>query len=157
MYKKILLSMDSSEDAERAAQKAIEIKKQWNSEVIAFHSIEHHLTPQQLPLSSPVGSTYEYIIPPDTYDKIEQAYKDHGKQILQKVENMFQEEGLKVETRLITFNDPEDYIIETVKKENFDLVILGCKGAHSKLKEIFIGSVAQTVLNRAPCDILVIR
>ncbi|MBD3213533.1 MAG: hypothetical protein GF311_13075 [Candidatus Lokiarchaeota archaeon] len=157
MYKKILLAMDSSDDAQRAAQKAIEFKKQWDSEVIAFHSTEHHFIPQEIPLSSQISNFTHYSIPPSAYNEIEKVYKEHGKEILKNLEDNFAEEELDVETRLISVKRPAQYIIETVEKENIDLVILGCKGAHSKLKEVFIGSVAQSVVNKAPCDVLVVR
>jgi len=157
MYKKILLAMDSSDDAQRAAQKAIEFKKQWDSGVLAFHSTEHHLIPQQIPLTSQLTSSPLYSIPPGTYNDIEKAYKEHGREILNNVEKLFEQEELELETRLIFVKEPEDYIIDIVKKENFDLVILGCKGAHSKLKEVFVGSVAQAAVNRATCDVLVVR
>ncbi len=44
MYKKILIGVDDSENAIRAAKKVIEIQKLHDSEVVAFHSVIHHLS-----------------------------------------------------------------------------------------------------------------
>ena len=63
----------------------------------------------------------------------------------------------KVETRLIYNTMPEDYIKKIVKEEEFDLVILGCKGDHSKLRRTFLGTVPDKVINEAPCDVLIVR
>ena len=41
-------------------------------------------------------------------------------------------------------------IIEYVKKEGFDLVVLGAMG-ESELKDLLLGSVAHTVARHAPC------
>ncbi|MHA1489684.1 MAG: universal stress protein [Promethearchaeota archaeon] len=43
-----------------------------------------------------------------------------------------------------------------MKDENFDLVILGGKGQHSKIGAI-LGTVSTHVVNNADCDVLVIR
>ena len=44
-----------------------------------------------------------------------------------------------------------------MKEEGFDLVVIGTKGIHSKLRQILLGSVAQRVVKNAPCDVLVVR
>ncbi|MBD3341691.1 MAG: hypothetical protein GF353_21480, partial [Candidatus Lokiarchaeota archaeon] len=102
----------------------------------------------------PYGSAY--TIPASDYNQIKNEYKVRGEKILARAEQIFGEKNIPIETRLIEGLDPEDYIIQTVEKEAFDLVALGCKG-HSKLEEIFIGSVALEVLNKAPCDVLIVR
>ncbi|MBD3194444.1 MAG: hypothetical protein GF317_05265 [Candidatus Lokiarchaeota archaeon] len=149
--------MDGSEDAKRAAQKAIDINKLSSAETIAFHSIEHHLIPQQIPLSVPINNTYSYAIPEPNYQEIRDAYISRGKKILAETKDRFEKDGIPIETRLILDKNPFEYIKEIVQEENFDLVILGCKGTHSKMEEIFLGSVAQKVVNRIPVDVLVIR
>jgi nucleotide-binding universal stress UspA family protein len=157
MYSKVLLAMDSSENAKRAAEKVILIKKQWKSEVVAFHSIEHHMIPQQIPLSVPVNNTYSYGIPSEVYDEIEQAHVNRGKEILSKTKTLFEKANLEIETRLIQDQKPADYILKISEKENFDLVVLGCKGAHSKLESALLGTVAQKVVNKGSSDVLVVR
>lgn len=157
MYKKILLAVDDSEVSEKAAQRALEFKKSVDAEVIAFHSMEHHMIPKELPLTVPLQNAYSFSIPQASYEEIHQAYKDKGRMILEKVKSLFEEEALSLETRLITENNPEDYIKEIVKQENFDLIIMGHRGSHSKIEEILLGSVAQEVLEKAECDILVVK
>ena len=44
MFKKILLGVDSSENAIKAVDKVIEIQKETSAEVVVFHSFLHHIT-----------------------------------------------------------------------------------------------------------------
>ncbi|TFG02763.1 MAG: universal stress protein [Promethearchaeota archaeon] len=157
MYEKILLATDGSDDALRAAGRVIELQKKYGSKVVIFHSIEHHMLQKTIPLGVAFGSANHYTVPTVDYNKIRAEYEREGKAIIEKTKSMFNGEFGPVETRLIKDEEPEDYIKRTVKEEDFDLVALGCKGNHSKLKRIFLGTVATKVLNEAPCDVLVVR
>ncbi|MFX0132450.1 MAG: universal stress protein [Candidatus Hodarchaeota archaeon] len=156
MYEKILLAFDGSKDSIRTARKVIELQKKWNSKVVAFYSIEHHLIDMFVGFQLPIGPGF-YTNVPRSYKDIQIDYKIEGEKILDYVKKMFNNEGIPLETRLIKDEDPEDYIERIVEEENFDLVALGCRGNHSKLKRIFNGSVAQKVLNDAPCNVLIVR
>ncbi len=51
---------------------------------------------------------------------------------------------------------PATAVPELAGLHGADLVVLGT-GARSKLEHAFLGSVAQHVMRRAPCDVLVVR
>ncbi len=157
MYKKILLATDGSEDAIRATKKIIEMQKLTKCNVVAFYSVEHHMIPQFLPTGLPFFNVRPYTIPAMDYAKLRAEYEAAGKVLLAETKKMFDAEGGKVETRLILNKSPDNYIKTTVKEEKFDLVVLGCKGHHSKLKEVFLGTVAEYALNHADCDVLIVR
>ena len=70
---------------------------------------------------------------------------------------MFEKENLPIETRLIENKTPEEYISKITDDEEFDLIALGCKGEHSKLEELFIGTVANYTLNKVDSDLLIVR
>ena len=157
MYEKILLATDGSDDALRAAGRAIEFQKKWNSKVVIFHSIEHHSFPEKILITAPLAPTAQYTVPVVDYNRIKMEYRDAGKKVLEETKKMFAQGTGKVETRLIEDEDPEDYIKRITDEEDFDLVVLGCKGEHSKLKNVFMGSVATKALNEAACDVLIVR
>lgn len=152
IYKKILLAIDPSENAKRAAERVIKIQRKWNSEVIAFYSIKHRMIPQRLSVEP-----MEYEIPTPVYTDIQKTYERHGEHILAEIEDMFREENLSVETRLIKGKGAKEYAVKVVEEGNFDLVVLGDQGQHSKLERIFLGTVAEGIVNNAPCDVLVVR
>jgi nucleotide-binding universal stress UspA family protein len=154
MYNKILVALDNSDDAKRAAEKAIEIAKDSNSEVVLFHSIKHSLR-NVLPLVTiPVGLPATQML---GYDELKEAKIFEGKTLLDETKKMFERENIVTESRLIASENPEDYITRVVEEEGFDLVVLGCKGEHSFAKRVLMGTVPQIALNRASCDVLIVR
>ena len=134
-----------------AVEKALELKKRDNSEIVVFHSVIHHMY-EIMPNISFSGTSNALI----SYT-IHEDYVKIAKKVLNDVEKRFKDEGLEVETRLLFDISPEEYIKRVTAEENFDLVILGCKGKHSKLREIFLGTIPDRVINEAPCDVLIVR
>jgi nucleotide-binding universal stress UspA family protein len=61
----------------------------------------------------------------------------------------------KLET-MVLLGSPADKILEVAKKENIDLIIMGAHGRKGLERAIF-GSVADKVVNGAPCPVLTIR
>lgn len=129
------------------------------SEVIVFHSIEHHAIPTGMFMAPSFGIQNAFIYSNSNLDiqRIKEVYEKNAQAILDRAKEIFKEQGIDVETRLIYENGPVSYIKEMVKEEQVDLVIIGAKGTHSLLEEILIGSVADKVLRHVPCDILIIR
>jgi nucleotide-binding universal stress UspA family protein len=116
--------------------------------VVIFHSIVHKLT-QLTPIIGKVSGTslsYEF----------HQDQIDTANRILDDVKTLFDKSNAKVETRLINYKEPSDYIKEVVKEEGFDLVILGCQGEHSRVQRV-LGTVPERVLNDTSCDVLIVR
>jgi nucleotide-binding universal stress UspA family protein len=161
--------MDNSEDSFRAAKKVIDLIKNGNCkeeelsidqkypEIVAFHSIDHHMFPKYISIPIASGFGPKYSISAVDYRKLEEEYRDHGKKILNKTKKLFEKENIEIETRLIEDDKPEEYIESVVEKEDYNLIALGSKGEHSKLEQLFSGSVAQKVLNDIQCDILIVR
>jgi nucleotide-binding universal stress UspA family protein len=143
--------MDKSDDAFHAAKKAIEFQKTENCQVVAFHSVLHHLSEMNPNPFSPTGVSVgiSYTIHND--------YIKRGEDILSEVDKLFKESNEEVETRLIFDIPPEDYIKKMVDEEDFDLIILGCKGHHSKLSRVFLGTVPIKVINNVSSDVLIVR
>ena len=149
IYKKIILAIDGSLHSNNATVQVTEFLQKWNSKVVIFHSIKHH--------KIPVGLFPNESIPVELYQNIEEVSKKAGKQLLDKTKEIFNKAGLSVETRLIEDEEPEVYIRRIVEEENFDLVVLGAKGHHSKIKEILLGTVSKKVAKSAPCDVLLVK
>jgi nucleotide-binding universal stress UspA family protein len=169
--------MDNSDNAYHAAKRTVEIIKNQNfkeknlqnvkqedktsnsesPEIIAFHSTDHHKLSDRIALYVPSSFGASYPIPPVDYRKIEEEYKQHGKKILAKTKQLFDNNNIEIETRLILDKKPEDYIEKVVEGENIDLVVLGSKGEHSKLEQIFSSTIAQKVVNDVHCDVLIVR
>ena len=117
----------------RAAKRVIEIQKdsEVEGEIIAFHSIIHHDS--------------------------ESDIADHKKKVFDEIEKLFKEVNLSIETRMILEQKPEDYIIDIVEKENFNLVVLGYSGTHGFIKRRLLGSIPTEVMNNVKCDVLIVK
>lgn len=153
MYNKILLAIDESANSLRAVEKVIELQNHWNCKVIMIHSIKH---PNNMALESvtfPSGGGLYYV------SELELLYhaKVEGQRLLSRMAEKFYEKKLNVETRVITEEHPNEYIERIVGEEYIDLVVIGTKGVHSKIRNRIIGSIAQKVIKHTPCDVLVIR
>ena len=151
MYKKILIGIDGSEDAHKALKKVIDFYNDWKSKIVVFHSMEHHMVPPVFPAFG-VG----YVIPDDSYSIYQRDFRKASEKTLEEAKKIFEKAGIPIETRLIEDIKPEQYATDMVKKENFDLVVLGGKGHHSKLGAL-LGTVSTHVVNNAYCDVLIIR
>jgi nucleotide-binding universal stress UspA family protein len=157
MYEKILLGIDGSEHSYNAMLKTIELQKLYKCKVIVFHAVEHHAVSGGFSAAPSYSVPHIYSFSDPDLIRIKEVYESNAKAIIQRAEEIFSEQGLHIETRLSYDNDPVSYIKKMVNEENIDLIILGCKGTHSLLEEVFIGSTADKVLRHVLCDILVVR
>jgi nucleotide-binding universal stress UspA family protein len=151
MYKKILVGIDGSESSLDAVKEALEIQKHDKSEVTVFYSLTYNLY-EYIPTFTFLGRSTSAIPYTLRHEQINEV-----NELLNSVQELFEKEGQKVETRLIFDIDPEDYIKKVAKKEKFDLVILGSKEKHSKLKTIFSEPIPDKVVNSISSDVLVVR
>ena len=151
LFKKIILGVDASEDAMKAVDKVIEIAKRDNAEVVVFHSVLHRVTDIKFGMVTNVaiGSPLSYEI---HGDKAKDAHN-----LLKNIKEKFSKEGKDIETRVIYDFGPQYYIEERVREEGFDLVVLGCRGEHSKLKRTVIGTVPEYVINHADANVLIVK
>ena len=63
--------------------------------------------------------------------------------------------GLKAKATEV-LGDPRSTLVETARRENADLLVVGSHG-RSGVAKILLGSVASHVVSHAPCSVLVVR
>jgi nucleotide-binding universal stress UspA family protein len=173
MYNKILLATDGSGHINRAASIIIGFYKKWGSQIEIFHSVKHMLEKVSPPshgwtvpyagdtFFGGTSTTNPVLIQEEVPSNIKRLsdleIEQIGVNILDDTKAIFDEVQVPAKTHLVTKDYPEDFIRRIVKKKKFDLVVVGIKGVHSKLSQIFLGSVAEDVVKNTPCDVLVIR
>ncbi|MGL4670456.1 MAG: universal stress protein [Methanobacteriaceae archaeon] len=143
MYKKILLPTDGSKLADKAVERAIFIAKESGAEIIALSVVE---------------TNYAIGLPSDdTIFYINEMLKKESNKNLKKFEDILNESSSNVKLTLkIEEGSPADVIIETIDKEEIDLVVMGSSGK-SGLDKFIMGSVAEKVLKAAKCDVLIVH
>ena len=93
------------------------------------------------------------VVPPD-HDEEAEAER-YGRERLEQARTFLEGRGVTAEV-VRSVGQPADAIIALARERNADLIVVGMrkKGFIERLVE---GSVAQNVLRRAPCDVLVVH
>jgi nucleotide-binding universal stress UspA family protein len=142
MYKKILLATDGSKFANNAAKHAIWIANSSNAELKVLHVLETSKIPVNEKLS--------------LENALREVLTEEAKKVFSEVRNIIDKSNCKVNASYIRVQgNPSEKIIETVKEENIDLVVMGTAGKHG-LSRFWLGSVAENVVRFSTCSVLVV-
>ena len=154
LFSKILVGIDGSAIALRAADSAISIAKQLNiSNIIAVHVLPQdirydYLTDRVDPdIPSPVKGAIELasLEAQEWFNKIkEKQTSDVDKKINMQTEVL-------VGTKSIA-----DEILTYAANNDVDLIVIGSKG-RSAFKKALLGSVASSVLTHATCPVMLVK
>ena len=95
---------------------------------------------------------------PDTTE-LEKAARKNGERVLEEAidfaKKLTGENGPEVTGELL-FGSPESRIVESAENMRADLVIVGSHG-YNRWERLLLGSVSNSVVQHAPCSVLVIR
>ncbi|MFX1273717.1 MAG: universal stress protein [Promethearchaeota archaeon] len=148
MYKKILFITDGLENATRAIDKLIEFHEIWDSEILVVHFLKHRII---IPFMYQLNASKLH-----TYIQQEFNYYEIGQNILDMTEDTFQAAGIPVDLRLIVNENPEEFVKKLVKKQKFDLVVIGVQEIHSKMGAGHNMSISKNLIKKIPCDVLIV-
>lgn len=145
MYKKILVPVDGSEQAAKAALHAAELAGKLEAELTLIHVV---------PSLPPYVNTS-----PDRFGNIQQAiieeFHRHGREILEKTREDLAGYNLQLKTA-IAMGHPADEILKKVKEDGYDLIVIGSRGLGA-VKGYLMGSVSNRVTRHAACPVLIVR
>ncbi len=139
-FKKIVLAVDGSDASKKAAKKAFSLAKETDIDVSAIHVVHVPATAVPTPHTAYMGD-------------IAGSMKKHGESILNDIEKMGSDMGVKVKKELAE-GTPDDEIIKFANKN--DLIVMGSKG-HSTIGRILIGSVSEKVLHHSDATVMIVR
>ncbi len=143
MIKKILVAIDGSPQANRALDFALDLTQKYSAKVLLLAVIP----PVFLPMPSLKIMKSQAIA--DASAELETFFSS----ILSKAEEEAKKlVGANVVKRL-EHGNPDEVIVETVKKGNFDLIVLGSRG----YREYALGSVSSRVAENASCAVLIVK
>jgi nucleotide-binding universal stress UspA family protein len=146
---KILVSIDGSENASRAAKAAISIAKQFESELLILNVVAEMVPP----VFSPIGVNVPTI---DYSNYLERAENDAKKLVNDAVARAKDESVNARGVVLRTVTSVAETILEESSKENVNLLIVGTRGLGG-FKKLLLGSISSAVVAHAHCAVLVIR
>lgn len=140
MYKKILVAIDGSQSAYNALNAAIDLAKQFGSELYLVSVVNT----ANLPMN--VGVSYA---PGLTKDLQESAKKD-----LKKAVDLVKETGLTYQVQLLD-GEPREQLTRFPKENDIDLIVMGKTGT-SAFTRVFVGSVTRYVSEHSDINILIV-
>jgi universal stress protein A len=136
--KKIVVGYDASPEADRALERAAEVAKAFDAEVIVT-SVARLLAGGGKGLAG-----IDPVDPPELHE-VEN----------EKAKARLAELGVKAKT-VDGLGDPARMIVKVAEANDADLIVVGSHTAGT-IERFFVGSVSDGVKHRAGCDVLVVR
>jgi nucleotide-binding universal stress UspA family protein len=138
---KILIPTDGSDCSLRAAELGVSLAKILGAKILAIYVIDVVIL--------------EEITKGAEKEVIERELKEKGEHYLKYVTKLAEKEGLKAEA-ILARGVPYDQIVHYAKFLGADLIVIGTYGRRGA-ERILIGTVAERVIEYAPCPVLVVR
>ncbi len=153
---KILLPHDGTEMSDRAADKAKEFAKAFNSELLVLHVIEDVPIPPSLVLGNDqvwIARTRRSIS-----RKLEEAWM---KMAQEKIIKGLAKENIRGTPKVIIGNNirsTSDQILKFANDNQIDMVIMGSKRLRKGISKFkALGSVSRNISERATCLVLIVH
>jgi len=135
----ILVPIDGSKVMERNVRFACDLVKIIGGTLTLIHVV---ILPASMEPGVPIDPT-----------PLEQA----GARILDMARKIVESQGCKADTILETdFGNAGHRIVRVAQEKAFSLIVIGARGV-SKIANLLLGSVCETVAHNAPCPVLIVR
>ncbi|MBP1934811.1 universal stress protein [Ammoniphilus resinae] len=141
MYQKILLAVDGSEHASRAAMRALHLVKELKNSTITICYV------------SKEGPTKSQLL--ESHFDVTSVLGQKAYQVIQASLQAFDREGVPYRLEVL-WGEPAYEIVELSRIGSYDLIILGSRGL-GRFTGVFLGSVSQRVLQEAPCPVMIVK
>lgn len=143
--KKILVPVDGSPTAQKAAIVAVEMAEKFNCEITFFSVAADIYTPQT---EGELGLMR-------SFDAVDRELLEQTKKILDDTVDSLGMTNIQYEKRYAK-GAASEQILKIADLEHYDLIVMGRRGL-SKINRFFVGSVTQRVLSEAPCSVLIVK
>ena len=140
--RQILVPLDFSEHAKPVLEWASELAREHGAKLVLLHAYHLPVEFQQL------EGAY---LPPEFWTNV----KTEAQQSLDEYASGVSRQGLEVEA-LVREGYPATVIEEEAERLDVDLIVIGTRGL-SGLKHMLLGSIAERVVQRAPCPVLTVK
>lgn len=147
-FAKIVAATDFSEDSNLALGYAEELAKKFSAEVIVLH-VDQPLAPVMM--TPELGPSMDV----GAMSRIGEEQRLMAQRELDKIVGRLRDAGLKVKSQL-KVGSPFLEILHCAQNENAELIVLGTHG-RTGLVHVLMGSVAERVVQKAPCPVLTVR
>ncbi len=151
LFNNVLMPFDGSDTSKKAAEYAIHIATLENSTLTFLHVLDNIKQGGAIGLRARYGDM-------DLVDGFKRVRKQEAEEWIKPIQKEAKDKGIK--TALTILEDEGSsklkIIIEYIKENNIDLVVLGSRGL-SKFKQLLLGSTASGLSSHSTCPVLIIR
>ena len=140
--RRILVPIDFSSHAEPVIEWAAHLAEEHGSKILLLHAYHLPVEFQQM------EGAY---LPPEFWANV----KAEAKQTLDRSAEALRGRGLKVEA-IVREGYAATVIEEEAERQKADLIVIGTRGL-SGLKHLLLGSIAERVVQKAPCPVLTVK
>lgn len=141
MYDCILVPTDGSTEGERAVEYAIDLARTHDATLRAIYVVN--------------AASYGGLPMETAWDGISDALRDEGQAAVDRVEELAEERGVRVDTAVLE-GSPSRVIVDEAQPEKCDLVVMGTHG-RGGIDRLLLGSVAERVVRSSPVPVLTVR
>ncbi|WP_207588738.1 universal stress protein [Halomontanus rarus] len=141
MYDCILVPTDGSTEGERAVEYAIDLARTHDATLRAIYVVN--------------AASYGGLPMETAWDGISDALRDEGQAAVDRVEELADERGVRVDTAVLE-GSPSRVIVDEAQPEKCDLVVMGTHG-RGGIDRLLLGSVAERVVRSSPVPVLTVR
>jgi len=146
MFRKILVPVDGSQSALRAARIAAEIARKFDSQVTLLTVLE----------TADIAAAAAGMAGMVWVDTTAGAALDAAaREVLSAASQAMGLPGDRVRQAVLS-GHPADMISEVCRSRTYDLIVMGSRGL-SEVGSLFLGSVSDKVSHHAPCPVLIVR
>ena len=140
--RKVLLPTDFSEFAAPAADYAREFVERFHAELHLMHVLETQVT------------TTQFVMGLTIPERVEES----AQEALTRLKKTFDEQWTREHSTIYhtAHGAPFVQIVQYARDQKIDLIVLGTHG-RTGLPHVFLGSVAERVVQHAPCPVLTVR
>lgn len=142
----ILVPVDGSDHARRAAEKAVSLAATYKAKLIVICAV----VPPALYIAGPVGA-------PADLTEYFQLQTEDAKATLNVVLDMAKSAGVEARSEILQpATSVVEAIVEYAAEAKAELVVMGTRGLGG-FKKMLLGSVSSGVIEHSPCSVLVVR
>jgi nucleotide-binding universal stress UspA family protein len=149
--RKILVPADGSNASVRALNYAAHLAELEgdDAELMVIHVLEDVKQGGAIGLQAKYGNVR-------LFEGFKRARREAALKWLEPIEEDAKRKGIRLKTEVLDGDSEVKVIIDYAKKNSVDLIVIGSRGL-SRFKRLLLGSVANAVVNHAPCPVMVIR
>ncbi|BDG06249.1 universal stress protein [Anaeromyxobacter oryzae] len=139
--KRILVAVDGSESALKAARMAVDIAVRFGAKLTLVHVVPR------------------LLLPPDVYGltiaEVEKEHRAYADALLDKAVTALQKPELEI-GRTVLYGSPAEAIAEEAASGDVGMVVIGSRG-HGAVARMFLGSVSDRLVHISPKPVLVVH